>query len=430
MKKKGFTLVELLAVIAILGLLIAIIAPVVTNLVRDNEDALYEEQINNFVNAAKEYVILNDTLLTDSNSTLYIDSYDLIDNGIITNDQILNPKTKEILAGCVVVNYNSDFNQYEYNYDSTCVLNSRIYEFAYNGREQKFTASKTGYYKVELWGAQGNSPTSNRAKGGNGAYTSGVINLQENDSLFIYVGESRNDRNASFNCGTTGGEGRDTANSGSYNGYGGGGATDVRLVSGNGSWDNATSLASRIMVAAGGGGATDYAYAANGGYGGALIGGSGINGKYPSNGSVNIVPTGGTQIAGGATSSTSYPGTAGVFGKGGNGNSDWGSGAGGGYYGGGGGGYTSYSVDSGAGGSSYISGYTGCVAITSDSDTSAKAGCTTGTTDNSCSIHYSLKKFTDGVMKAGNETMPTHDGSSVMAGNTGNGFAKITYLGM
>jgi hypothetical protein len=32
-------------------------------------------------------------------------------------------------------------------------------------------------------------------------------------------------------------------------------------------------------------------------------------------------------------------------------------------------------------------------------------------------------------MIAGNASMPTHDGTSTMTGNDGNGYAKITYLG-
>ena len=37
---------------------------------------------------------------------------------------------------------------------------------------------------------------------------------------------------------------------------------------------------------------------------------------------------------------------------------------------------------------------------------------------------------TDGQTIAGNAIMPTHDGSSIMVGNSGNGHARITYLGM
>ena len=69
-----------------------------------------------------------------------------------------------------------------------------------------------------------------------------------------------------------------------------------------------------------------------------------------------------------------------------------------------------------------------------------KSGCTTGTTDNECSIHYSNKVFTDTVMIDGNgyswtniksdtiTGIPSYDGSSIMETNGGNGYAKITLI--
>lgn len=155
------------------------------------------------------------------------------------------------------------------------------------------------------------------------------------------------------------------------------------------------------------------------------MGGNGINGKYPSNGVANTPPTGGTQTGGGTTSTlptSGGTGTNGSFGLGGNGNSDWGSAGGGGYYGGGGGGWTGYSVDSGAGGSSFISGRTGCDAISSTSTNGA-------ITHTGQAVHYSGLKFVNTVMRAGNEVMPTQDGSSTRTGNAGNGYAKITWVG-
>ena len=126
-------------------------------------------------------------------------------------------------------------------------------------------------------------------------------------------------------------------------------------------------------------------------------------------------------------------------------------GGGGGYYGGGSvadstsSSNTSAGYDGGAGGSSYISGHTGCVAITSQSTLDARTGtggeaCSEGGTDNLCSIHYSNNVFTNTVMvdgqgyewtniKGSQTGMPTHDGTSTMNGNDGNGYAKITYLG-
>ena len=121
--KKGFTLIEVLAVIAILGLLVAIISPVVNNLLKDSEDTLYQEQVDIIVRASKKYVIDHSELLPEnSDSTaIYID--DLINSGVIDKDKVINPKTKEEMNGCVVVNYNNDFNQYEYNYRDDCSIN-------------------------------------------------------------------------------------------------------------------------------------------------------------------------------------------------------------------------------------------------------------------------------------------------------------------
>ena len=104
-------------------------------------------------------------------------------------------------------------------------------------------------------------------------------------------------------------------------------------------------------------------------------------------------------------------------------------GAGSGYYGG-------FSTDSSnndwmyaaSAGSSYISGHVGSVAITSETNETPKSGCADGTTDVQCSYHYSGMKFTNTKMKAGNEEMPSHDGTTTMIGNTGDGYARVTAL--
>jgi len=121
MEKKGFTLIEIMAVMVVLGLLIAIIVPVVNNLLKDSEDTLSDEQISMIVNASKKYMIEHSELLPEmsdgSKTFIYID--DLINNGVIDNDSVIDPKTKEELDGCVVVRYNDSFNQYEYNYSDS-----------------------------------------------------------------------------------------------------------------------------------------------------------------------------------------------------------------------------------------------------------------------------------------------------------------------
>lgn len=67
-----------------------------------------------------------------------------------------------------------------------------------------------------------------------------------------------------------------------------------------------------------------------------------------------------------------------------------------------GGHYNPSVVGSGAGGSSYISGYTGCRAIDVASTEAEIA-------PSENSLHYSGVSFIDAQMSAGNEGMPTHD---------------------
>ena len=293
--------------------------------------------------------------------------------------------------------------------------------YGYTGDYETFTAPYTGFYQVQLWGTQGGQ--ANGTAGGKGAYTSGTIKLTRGDTLYVYVGQFVNGTSNVFGF-NGGGRGSYSSNS-EYNGNGGG-ATDIRLVSGT--WDDETSLASRIMVAAGGGGANKWGKgSAPGGAGGAL---TGLNGRitYDSSHGSLVAASGGTQISGGTAASG---GGSGSFGKGGssvNYTSEWSyyAGGGGGYYGGGGGGSGDGIVSSAAGGSSYISGYTGSVAIKSASDITPKEGCTDGTTNIECSYHYSGKLFTSPVMIAGNASMPNVAGTGNETGHAGVGAAKIT----
>lgn len=292
------------------------------------------------------------------------------------------------------------------------IMSSEVFEYDYTGDYQRFRAPKTGYYKFEAWGAQGGTVVDKSQ----GAYTSGYINLNQGDIVYVYVGEQGNkNRTTIFNGGGLGG-------TGSANGYSGGGATDFRV--------GGTSLNDRIMVAAaggGGGGHSVYETAGENSYGGKLIGLSG--GYYSGHAYNNQNGKGGTQIAGGAAGNNISGATgtinAGVFGIGGyNASVSTSNGAGGGgagYYGGGaGGGTQSGGHGNGAGGgSSFISGYAGVNAVTSASST----------TPTNNTKHYSGKYFIGGIMKAGNELMPTHDGTSTMIGNSGNGYAKISYVG-
>ena len=301
---------------------------------------------------------------------------------------------KTLISGTAVdadYYYDESSQKYISTTDSTISFTTNSQVYSYTGASQTFTSSHDGAYQLEAWGAQG---ASDYATGGKGGYTSGVISLSKNNNVYVFVGGQNQ-----FNGGGA------STNSPSYNVYiaNGGGATDFRLTSG--AWNNSSSLASRIMVAAGGGGSAKYTVAWNGAYGGGL---QGEDGKYNTWGSDQIISytSSGSQTTGNFGVSTASSGGGGYrVGTTGSGDSK---------------------VYTAGGGSSYISGYAGCVAITSSSNTNPKSGCTDGTTDVTCSYHYSGKKFIHAVMYDGNTSMPKVDSSINTAGNEGNGHARVT----
>lgn len=324
-------------------------------------------------------------------------------------------------------------NQYigtKWNYSTTCTA-------------QTFTAPVTAKYKIELWGSQGGIDVTAPGYGGSlGAYTSGVIKLTKNQQLHFYIGAQP--ASNTFSGGCNGGGNSRSDGTTVFHGYGGGGATDVRLS--NGHWSDFNSLKSRIMVAAGGTGG--YVYAPGGGLYGIGVGGTA---NYNINHAQIPSQTEGGK-AGDTTSLTigcfyNLPkgkGEDGQFGFGGNGGSSS-SGGGGGYFGGGGA-FRSCPNNGGgvaSSGSSYISGHTGCVAIdrfsTKTSVRPKNSSCSTGSSDRDCSIHYSNLAFTDTVMidgaggkwttsKIATNVQMTEPTGGQRIGHVGNGYARITCI--
>ena len=323
-----------------------------------------------------------------------------------------------------VDNIQSAINDIKDNYYSSEDFNNLIkniqpWDYSYTGSYQTFEVPVTGLYKIEAWGAQGGKgylytqPTP-----GKGAYTSGNIKLEVGEKIYIYVGGAGTSSvNASSisAAGWNGGGKGSKSTDGDDSAGAGGGATDIRLVSGE--WNNQESLASRIMVAGGGGGTHSCATSGTGETNGMYAGALEVVGKISTWNSVFtpiVNQTQGYQFGIGMDGPTTVHA---------------GAGAGGGYYGG----YTqivSNASGRASGGSSYISGHIGCVAITSATDITPLTGCLTGNDNLDCSKHYSGKIFENTNMSSGLESMPTHDGTSTMTGNSGNGYAKITLVSL
>jgi hypothetical protein len=237
--------------------------------------------------------------------------------------------------------------------------------FDYTGDIQNFTVPCTGTYKLEVWGA---------GPGGKGGYSHGNVSLSGDDIIYVVVGGTP------YNGGGGGGNGS------------GGGATHI------GKTENLLKNTAQadVYLVAGGGGSNG---GASGGYGGGTNGSAGGSDCNSGGGGYGASQTGG---GGGRTAQVDSDwnrvgSSSGSYGQGGGGcgsaYQQGGGGGGGGWYGGGGGcGQGGWGRAGGGGGSGYIGG------------------------------------VTDGETIAGNQSIPTHDGTSTMTGNSGNGYAKITLI--
>lgn len=91
MKRKGFTLVELLAVIVILGIILAIAVPNIINLINNAKNDAYERQKDLIVDAAQKYVLQYGKNIVWTNDTTVIYLRDL-QNVDILNNPLKDPR--------------------------------------------------------------------------------------------------------------------------------------------------------------------------------------------------------------------------------------------------------------------------------------------------------------------------------------------------
>ena len=328
---------------------------------------------------------LNGHTLTTNSNDYIIDNYGVLE--IVDTDFETQPERNweeyqrevertEREYAQAVAQYNADLEEYNGFVNSGQIFYKGGYKENYTGNIKAITIPVSGTYKLEAWGASGGYRT-NENMAGLGGYTSGEIYLNKDDIIFVNVGSS----------GMTGGT------DGGYNGGGsretfpgGGGATDVRI--------NGTTLYNRILVAAGG--ASDGSAGQKGGNAGGLVGSS-RSGGWGSYGE------GANQEAAGYNGSFGQGG-AGIAYAGG-----YGGAGGGGWYGGGACHPDGSGDDDGGGGGGSSFAYDGTNTVPEGYDVG----------------NYVI---TNASLISGSEEMPTHDGTSTMTGNKGDGFFKITLI--
>lgn len=158
MNKKGFTLVELLAIITIIGIIFIISVSIVTDKISLSKKRAYNIQIDNIINATKTYMIEEENLDPNHSNTLCIYVSDLQDKGYIKDGKIKNSITNENIAekidgkskGVVIVKFNDSTNQYTYNFTTegcTEVIVTPAYQTILNTEEIKTVGNTDGLYE-------------------------------------------------------------------------------------------------------------------------------------------------------------------------------------------------------------------------------------------------------------------------------------------
>ena len=115
--KKGFTLVELLAVIIILGIIALITFPIVDKSIENSKQAALERTIDSILDAAHDYSIQNKLGYSTEENTL---SLDQLKNSGFLEVEIINPVTNEEMQGCVLYKWDEVNKQYVFRYDEEC----------------------------------------------------------------------------------------------------------------------------------------------------------------------------------------------------------------------------------------------------------------------------------------------------------------------
>lgn len=119
-KKNGFTLVELLAVIAILTMIGLIAIPTVQSIILKSKEQTKVLQVKGIIKIAKAWASDNAKLLSKER-VYYLPVRILLNEGYIQNEDIVDPtNTKNSLDQCVSIEYNSKYSNYDFKY-VTCV---------------------------------------------------------------------------------------------------------------------------------------------------------------------------------------------------------------------------------------------------------------------------------------------------------------------
>lgn len=102
MRKNGFTLVELLAVLVILAIIFVISVPLMTEILDQSKNTLYKKQIDTILDGTYDYSLKYLNYLPENNNINYVTLGELKYEGIVDYD-LTNPETNERFLNDLVI---------------------------------------------------------------------------------------------------------------------------------------------------------------------------------------------------------------------------------------------------------------------------------------------------------------------------------------
>ncbi len=113
--KRGFTLIELMAVIFILGVVTTIAVVAVDKTIKDNKEKIYQTQISNIEDAARTWGNAHINLIPDENGdAISIPLLVLKQDGLF-DKEYKNPKTDELFYDNMYIDISYENGSYIYN---------------------------------------------------------------------------------------------------------------------------------------------------------------------------------------------------------------------------------------------------------------------------------------------------------------------------